>query len=175
MTRFVCLLASSTVGLVACTGEAPIVDDSPTSLLRDGEGFLQGDLHRVRGFDDALSRLWVDAYPGGAHVELHVEGEYGWAMVAVDLWGATLGEGPLAPGRTVSVQSDGAGGAGVVSGISIGCSGPDYGEFEFDEEADVIQLGVGEDAETGEIVVVVDAGFGAAGHVTGVAPARSVR
>ena len=144
----------------ACTQELP-------GHNNNGEGFMRGDLGTVVGIDDGLheSFMYSDGY--STHLEVHALGQYGWAMVGVDIWGAEFGSGVLAPGETLTLLSDGRTDSDddQVGGTGIGCSGPDYGQFDYDEPSQEIGLSISIDPNTGGLIVDIDADFGDQGSV----------
>jgi hypothetical protein len=109
------------------------------------------------------------------HLEVHALGDYGWAMVGIDIWGAEFGSGALAAGETMTFYSDGrVEGDDEVGGTGIGCSGPDYGQFEYDEPSEQIGLSIDTDPETGGIIVGIVADFGDNGIVETSVPLNGV-
>ena len=148
----------------------------PTRADRDGVGYMRGDLDTVTSIDDRLYDAYgyFDGY--SSHLEVHALGDYGWAMVGVDLYGAEFGSGPLAPGETLTIYSDGTTSAEEeeVGGSGIGCSGPDYGDFAYDEPSQEIGLSVDTDPVTGELIIDIIADFGDAGVVEASVPMNGV-
>jgi hypothetical protein len=124
-------------------------------------GRLAGDLDSVRDFDDDLAHGYSNVGPDYAHVEMHVLGDFGWAMLGVDVWGPT----PMADGTyEADANTRGDEGASV-----IGCSGPGEYEAAFDAPADDAVIEISTDPETGDVVVEVTADFGREGTVSGTA------
>lgn len=138
------------------------------------DGFMRGDLGTVTQIDDGLHDAFMYSDGLNTHLEVHVLGDYGWAMVGVDVFGAQLGQGALAPGSTVTFRSDGSTDDDQVDGSGIGCSGPDYGQFAFDEASEEIALSVDIDPETGGLVIDITADFGDNGIVETSVPMSSV-
>ena len=141
----------------------------------DADGFMRGDLGTVTAIDDNLYDAFLYTDGVRSHLEVHALGEYGWAMVGVDVSGAEFGTGALAPGESVTFYSDGSvdGGEGL-EGSGIGCSGPDYGQFEYDEPSQEIGLSVDVDPISGGLIVDIIADFGDNGTVETSVPLNSV-
>ncbi len=151
----------------ACTQELSSNDDSA--------GFMRGDLGTVSDIDDGLHDAFMYSDGMNTHLEVHALGDYGWAMVGIDIWGAEFGTGALAAGETMTFYSDGrVEGNDEVGGTGIGCSGPDYGQFEYDEPSEQIGLSIDTDPETGGIIVGIIADFGDNGVVETSVPLNGV-
>ncbi|MCP4225321.1 MAG: hypothetical protein GY773_18440, partial [Actinomycetia bacterium] len=153
------LFLAAALFTVGCGNPDPMVIDFGES---NATGRMAGDMATVRGFDDDLTYAWVDAEDGWTFIEMHVAGEYGWAMIMLDL-NETLGQGALAPGRISHVtgweyysgEQPPEGGEetdGEVEGGVIGCSGPEMGDAEYDEESEDATVEVQRDPETGDLI-----------------------
>ncbi len=152
----------------ACTQEL-------SSRNGDSAGYMRGDLGTVSDIDDGLHDAFMYSDGMNTHLEVHALGDYGWAMVGIDIWGAEFGSGPLAAGQTMTFYSDGrVEGDDQVGGTGIGCSGPDYGQFDYDEPSEQIGLSIDTDPETGGIIVDIIADFGDNGVVETSVPLNGV-
>ena len=175
----------------ACTGDRA----EPQDFFGEGNatGSMRGDMATIQSIDDSLAMAYIDSMDGYTRIEVHVLGDYGWAMIMVDLDG-TLGEGALAPGQITTIrgwdylsgqgpseegdgldlddgtEDEGADDGGL-EGSVIGCSGPEAGDAEYDEEAEEATIEVQLDELTGEYIITIEADYGEAGTVSGTATA----
>jgi len=164
------------LALTACHGI-----ESDLAQLDDvnvAPGTMVGDMPAVEAFDDALTVNDAQIWGTWMDVDLHVEGDYGWAMVAgdVDLWehvDMTTGLPTIEYGTEM-----------VLDGWDwVGCAGPESYDADFDEAPDAVRITfedpkslglVDGDADISDtaVGVVVDAVFGAGDAVRAVTLAR---
>lgn len=150
--------------------------DGPGFGMNDSNitGFMRGDHATIRNVDDSLSEGYAQIDRTWSYVELHATGDYGWAMLGLNLEGE-LGRGALAPGSTVYLSGFGIDNGGdnadndgeQVDGDVIGCSGPDVWDTETDEPAEGAVLTITENPETGDLEITIEADFGDNGVMTG--------
>lgn len=140
-------------------------------------GSMAGDMPAVDAFDDRMSVNDAQMWGDWLDLDLHVEGEYGWAMIAgdvdlMDYVDSTSGTPTIHYGDEI-VLDDGD------LWDWVGCAGPESGYADFDEEPDAVRITfedpktlglVPEDAEVSSSLVgaVVDAGFGSGDAVRAV-------
>jgi len=131
-------------------------------------GRMLGEMGSVRNFNDTLHNLSINTGYGDTYVEAHILGEYGWAMVGVTISG-DLGVGDLDVGATLNPRNE-----SRFYTYVVGCSGPDYQDFSFDNSPEDYEVTVAQD-DAGELYLDVAANFGSDGTVTGVIPLPGVR
>lgn len=132
-------------------------------------GTMAGDMPAIDAFEDRMSIN--DASIGGTFldVDLHVEGDYGWGMVAGDV--DLMDHVDIIDGNPTIAYGDEI----VIRGTDlwdwVGCAGPESGYADFDEEPNVVRitfedpskLGLvpeGSDFNPNLVGAIVDAGFG---------------
>lgn len=130
------------------------------------DSFMTGRLSTVQGFDDDLSVNTISVDDGWLSVDLHVEGRYGWVMLAGD-----VDISDMEPGDTIELSED-------ELWSFVGCAGPQSYNFDFDDQPEAITITLGEPADDADvdvnapdsdgIKVTIDAGFGDEGGVTAV-------
>lgn len=132
-------------------------------------GSMAGDMPAIEPFEDNMTVNDATMWGNWLDLDLHVEGDYGWGMIAgdIDLWeyvDTTSGSPTIAYGDEIVLDD------GDLWGW-IGCAGPESGYADFDEEPQAVRITfedpkalglVPEDAEIGSDFVgaIVDAGFG---------------
>ena len=190
------ILLSLTLVFAACTTDQawqPTGADTPSNSGDDGRyvedpadqpgddvvartssvDTLTGSFGDIVGFSDDLHEVEASIGPGHSTVTMHVLGEYGWAMLKLNIYGE-LGRFPLRAGETVYLsgfgiengeEPDGP----VADGSVQGCSGPDYWDWTEDTWTEDVSIGLSRDPDTGGLIVAVDAEFASGDHMTGTA------
>ena len=161
MSRFVCLALAPLA--IACTEST----DYPNT--NSDIGTMRGTLLTVEGVNDNIAHAWGDFTPEHTYLEVHAVGDYGWVMLNLDVNGE-LGVGDLGPGNTYtwsnSLDSDENSGTEDPVGSSVGCAGPAEWQFDYDDMAEEVQVGIDTDPATDGIVVSIVADHGDAGTVS---------
>ncbi|NOY90318.1 MAG: hypothetical protein GXP55_03840 [Deltaproteobacteria bacterium] len=142
--------------------DPPPVYDPPSveSNIDVKDAVLVGDMGRVSNIDGPAS--YTEAYGDGywASVNVHSEGDRGFAMGIVNFEGG-LGHPDLVPGATLR-YSNSSHGSGRYDPAALqvsvtGCSGPSDGDWQFDEPADDVEVKVTEGSRPGYLHFEVSA------------------
>jgi len=125
-------------------------------------GRLNANLGDVRGVDSFFTEVRL-GYPGNGNHSIHmiVDGPDGAAMVLLAL-NRPLSDSFFTPGNSESFTSLSTDDSGLRV-VSLGCSGPYVGEWEFDGAADLLTLTVGE-GPRGTIMVSFDLHYEGGDH-----------
>jgi len=142
--------------------DPPPVYDPPSveSNIDVKDAVLVGDMGRVSNIGGPAS--YTEAYGDSywANVNVHSEGDRGFAMGIVDFQGG-LGHADLVPGATLrySSRSYGTGryDAAALRVSVTGCAGPSDGDWQFDEPADEVEVKVTEGSRPGYLHFEVSA------------------
>ena len=170
MTR-IATVAIALVLTTACQAIPGMNLNNGVQGAHTGDSYMTGRMSTVNSFDDDLSvnSARVDR-DGWLTVDLHVEGRYGWVMLAgdVDING-------MQPGDTLQLTQD-------ELYDFVGCAGPKSYKFDYDDTPTSVTITLAEpeavDAPgtdvgverpgTENVDVIIDADFGTEGGVTAV-------
>lgn len=111
-----------------------------SSNLEVDNGYQAGSMGDIRSYEAAASRHSGNAYGRYTQVRLDSEGSGFWVMSSITISGVDLAE--LEPGVVYATPTSGVYEEGEPEVSVLGCSGPSYGNYTYDQTADRTEIEV---------------------------------
>lgn len=112
-----------------------------SEALRVNSGGQAGSMGDIRNFSGAATQLSGSYAPAYSNLRVDSEGPFGWVMSSINVSGDLAGPS-FAPGTRRTYISGVAPDSGDTSVSVVGCSGPEFGNYTFDNSAEETEISI---------------------------------